>query len=746
MSKSEVVTSAPRVPAADAILPKPPGGAGLEAVFRPKSIAVIGASRDRSTVGGALFHNLLKHDFQGPIYPVNPKSAVVQSVRAYPTIADVPEAVDLAVMVVPAKFVNQTLEDCGKKGVKAAVVISAGFKEVGGEGVQRERDMVQIARRYGMRVIGPNCLGVLNTEPGTSMDATFAPPYPPAGTVAFSSQSGALGLAILEYATALNIGISHFVSVGNKADVSGNDLLEFWERDPNTSMVLLYLESFGNPRRFLEIARRVGRTKPIVAVKSGRTAAGMRAASSHTGSLAGTDSAVTALCHQAGVIRTDTMEEMFDVAMVLANQPVPTGNRVGIITNAGGPAIMATDACESNGIEVVALTEETRKALQAFLPAEASVRNPVDMIASATAESFEKAVRIVANDPNVDSLIVLYVPPIVTNPLEIAQAIVRGNEEAKADRAAAGQGPKPVLSCFLGSHGVPEGLRSLQAGHIPSYTFPEAAAIALARAVKYGEWLKSPDGKVPEFTDVDRGATRQLIDQALARGAAGDGSSWLTPDEVAWLLAAWRITTPAIAFARSADEAVTSAERLGFPVAVKLASDTLTHKSDVGGVRLDLRNSKDVRDAFVAIEAKLVAIGKRDQMQGVTVQPMIREGIETIVGMTRDPSFGPLILFGLGGVQVELLKDVALRVHPLTDKDAAEMVRAIRGAKLLDGYRGAPPGDVAQLEEVILRLSQLVGEFPEIAEMDLNPLKVQAPGKGCIALDARVLVRAAAKA
>jgi acyl-CoA synthetase (NDP forming) len=472
----------------------------------------------------------------------------------------------------------------------------------------------------------------------------------------------------------------------------------------------------------------------------------MRAASSHTGSLAGTDSAVTALCHQAGVIRTDTMEEMFDVAMVLANQPVPTGNRVGIITNAGGPAIMATDACESNGIEVVALTEETRKALQAFLPAEASVRNPVDMIASATAESFEKAVRIVANDPNVDSLIVLYVPPIVTNPLEIAQAIVRGNEEAKADRAAAGQGPKPVLSCFLGSHGVPEGLRSLQAGHIPSYTFPEAAAIALARAVKYGEWLKSPDGKVPEFTDVDRGATRQLIDQALARGAAGDGSSWLTPDEVAWLLAAWRITTPAIAFARSADEAVTSAERLGFPVAVKLASDTLTHKSDVGGVRLDLRNSKDVRDAFVAIEAKLVAIGKRDQMQGVTVQPMIREGIETIVGMTRDPSFGPLILFGLGGVQVELLKDVALRVHPLTDKDAAEMVRAIRGAKLLDGYRGAPPGDVAQLEEVILRLSQLVGEFPEIAEMDLNPLKVQAPGKGCIALDARVLVRAAAKA
>jgi len=742
MSKSDVIPAA--APAsAEALAPKPPGGAGLEAVFRPRSIAVIGASRDRSTVGGALFANLMKHDFQGPVYPVNPKSSVVQSVKAYPSVADLPEAVDLAVMVVPARFVNQTLEECGRKGVKAAVVISAGFKEVGGEGVVREREMVAIARRYGMRVIGPNCLGVLNTEPGTSMDATFAPPYPPHGSVAFSSQSGALGLAILEYATALNIGISHFVSVGNKADVSGNDLLEFWERDPGTKMVLLYLESFGNPRRFLEIARRVGRHKPIVAVKSGRTAAGMRAASSHTGSLAGADSAVTALCHQAGVIRTDTMEEMFDVAMVLANQPVPAGNRVGIITNAGGPAIMATDACESNGIEVVSLTEETVQALKAFLPPEASPRNPVDMIASANAESFEKAVRLVANDPNVDSLIVLYVPPIVTNPLEIAQAIVRGNEAAKADRAGTGAGPKPVLSCFLGSHGVPEGLRSLQAGHIPSYTFPEAAAIALARAVQYGAWLKSPDGTVPQYTDVDRVATRQLVDQALARGAGGD--SWLTPDEVAWLLAAWKIATPAIAFAHTAEEAVTAAERLGFPVAVKLASETITHKSDVGGVRLDLRNSKDVRDAVTAIEKKLDKLGKRAEMQGVTIQPMVREGIETIVGMTRDPMFGPLILFGLGGVQVELLKDVSLRVHPLTDKDASEMVRAIRGAKLLEGYRGAPPGDIPKLEEVILRVSQLVGEFPEIAEMDLNPLKVQPPGKGCTALDARVLVRPVAK-
>jgi len=741
MHDPDLTTAAPPAAATptETVAAKPEGGAGLEAIFRPRSIAVIGASRDRATVGGALFHNLIKHDFQGAVYPVNPKSPVVQSVRAYPTVESLPEAVDLAIIVVPGAHVNATLEACGRKGVKAAVVISAGFKEIGGEGVKREKDMVAIARRYGMRVVGPNCLGVLNTEAGVSMDATFAPPFPPPGPVAFSSQSGALGLAIIEYANELNVGLSHFVSVGNKADVSGNDLLEFWEKDPGTRIILLYLESFGNPRRFLEIARRVARTKPIVAVKSGRTSAGMRAASSHTGSLAGADTAVTALCAQAGVIRTDTLEELFDVGMLLANQPVPRGHRVGIVTNAGGPAIMASDACETRGLEVSTLSDETRAALQAFLPMEASTRNPVDMIASATPEAFEKAVRIVANDPGVDALIVLYVPPIVTNPLEVAQAIVRGNEAAKADLRAKGADPKPVLSCFLGSHGVPEGLRSLQAGHIPSYTFPEAAAIALSRAVKYGRWLQEPDGVYPVFEDVDRDAAKAIVQGAYDR--AGADGAWLTPDEVNALLAAWRIPTPPVSFARTADEAAAAAETLGFPVAVKLASDTITHKSDVGGVRLDVRDAREVREAFAAIEAKLAERGQRGEMSGVTVQPMIREGIETIVGMTRDPSFGPLMLFGLGGVQVELLKDVYFRVHPLADIDAHQMVHGIRGVKLLQGYRGAPPGDVAKLEEILLRVSQLVGECRNIAEIDLNPLKVLPPGRGCVVLDARVLVK-----
>jgi acetyl coenzyme A synthetase (ADP forming)-like protein len=740
MNAPDSAASAPAA-AADPKAAPPKGAAGLDAIFRPRSIAVIGASRDRTSIGGAVFHNLVRNEFQGAVYAVNPKAPVVQSQRAYSDVESIPDPVDLAVIVVPAARVNATLEACGRKGIRGAVVISAGFKEIGGEGVVRERELLAIARRYGMRIVGPNCLGVLNTEAGVRLDATFAPTYPPAGGIAFSSQSGALGLAIIEYAQALGVGISHFVSVGNKADVSGNDLLEYWEQDPGTRIVLLYLESFGNPRRFLEVARRVGRTKPIIAVKSGRTRAGIQAASSHTGSLAGADTAVTALCTQAGVIRTDTLEELFDVAMLLANQPVPAGHRVAILTNAGGPAIMASDACETRGLEVAPLTDETRAALHAFLPPEASTRNPVDMIASATPEAFEQAVRILANDPGVDALIVLYVPPIVTNPLEVAQAIVRGNEAAKADLIARAVPPKPVLSCFLGSHGVPEGLRSLQAGHIPSYTFPEAAAIALSLAVRHGRWLKEPDGRVPAFADVDVPAARAVIEGALARGP--ESGAWLAPDEVTRLLAAWRIATPAIDFARTADEAAAAAERRGFPVAIKLASDTITHKSDVGGVRLDLRNTGEVREAFAAIVRALEGLGRRGEMLGVTVQPMVREGLETIVGMTRDPSFGPLLAFGLGGVQVELLRDVVFRVHPLTDRDASQMVHGIRGAKLLEGYRGAPPGDVPKLEETLLRISQLVGEFPQIAEMDLNPLKVLPPGRGCVVLDARVLVRKA---
>ena len=712
---------------------------GLDALLRPRSVAVIGASRERGTIGAEILHNLIARGFEGPVYPVNPRAAFVQSVPAYPSIEAVPGPVDLAVVVVPGVAVPAILEACGRAGVAAAVVISAGFRETGEEGLARERVLVECARRHRMRLVGPNCLGVLNTEAAVSLDATFAPTFPAAGRIAFSSQSGALGLAILEYSAQLNLGISHFVSVGNKADVSGNDLIEYWERDPGTDLILLYLESFGNPRRFTQIARRVGRLKPIVAVKSGRTVAGQRAAASHTGSLAGSDAAVDALCLQSGVIRTDTIEELFDVAMLLAHQPVPRGNRVAIVTNAGGPGIMATDACVSHGLEVGALADETVAALRAFLPKEASTRNPVDMIASAAPESYEKAIRLAASDPGVDTVFAIYVPPIVTRPLDVAQAIVRGTAAAAHDARARGEAPKPVLTCFMGSHGVPEGLRSLHEGQLPSYPFPESAAIALARVVRYGRWRAEPEGLARRF-EVDARRAGEALARGRARATAGE-AAWLDPDETRELLQAYGIAMPEVRVARSAEEAVRAAAAAGGPVALKLVSATIAHKSDVGGVVLDVRTESEVREAFRGIGARLAARGMKDQMEGVLVQPMIREGVEAIVGVTHDASFGPLVMFGIGGVHVELLRDVAFRVHPLTDHDARDLVRSVRGFPLLAGYRGAPPGDVAALEELLLRVSQLAGEHAGIAEMDLNPVKVLPPGRGCVVVDARVRVR-----
>jgi acetyl coenzyme A synthetase (ADP forming)-like protein len=730
------VTSAP----ARAAAYRGSGLHGLDAILRPRSIAVIGASRERGTIGAELFHNLIAHDFAGAVYPVNPRAPVVQSVRAYSDLSQLPGPVDLALVAVPAAQVLEAVRACGAHGVQGVVVISAGFKEVGDEGAARERELVEVVRAHGMRLVGPNCLGVVNTEPAVRLDATFAPVFPPPGKVAFSSQSGALGLAILETATQLNLGISHFVSIGNKADVSSNDLIEYWERDPGTAVILLYLESFGNPRRFTRIARRVARRKPIVIVKSGRTRAGVRAAMSHTGSLAGTDKAVDALCVQSGVIRTDTIEELFDVAMLVAHQPIPRGRRVGIVTNAGGPGIMASDACESHGLEVPELGPETLEGLLAFLPREAGVRNPVDMIASARPESFERAVRLVAGDPGIDAVLVIYVPPIVTLPEEVAQAIVRGAAAAGREAAARGVPAKPVLACFMGSHGVPDALRSLSESDVPSYTFPESAAIALARVADYGVWLAKPEGRLPELDGIDGSRADEAIAAALQRAAPG-APAWLRPAEVRALLGAYGIASPEQAVAADADTAAAAARRIGFPVAVKLVSDAVTHKSDVGGVVLGLDDEAGVRAAFEGIAARVRAAGRARDMQGVVVQAMVRDGIEAIVGVTHDPSFGPMLMFGLGGTHVELLKDVVFRLPPITDLDAAEMVRAPRGFPLLQSYRGGPAADIAALEMLLLRVSQLVGDHPEIVEMDLNPIKALAPGRGCRVVDARIAVR-----
>jgi len=691
----------------------------LDALFRPRSVAVIGASRQRGSIAGDVFHNLVSQGFAGPVYPVNPAAEAVQSVRAYPTLSAIPGAVDLAVLVVPRAQVLAAVDECGAKGVKALVVITAGFAETGAEGKALQDELLQRVRRHGMRLVGPNGLGLLSTS--TKLNATFSPVWPPSGDVAFSSQSGALGVAILEHARELGLGIHHFVSVGNKADVSGNDLLEYWEKDPDVRVILLYLESLGNPRRFLEIARRVSRQKPILVVKSGRTEAGARAASSHTGSLAGLDVAVDALFGQAGVLRTDTIEELFDLALFLAHQPVPRGDRVAILTNAGGPGIMASDACESRRLVVPALAAATESGLRAFLPPEASVRNPVDMIASAPPEAYERGVRLLLDDPNVDSLIVLFVPPLPEGAGVVAEAIRQG---------ATGAG-KPVITCFMGFHGL--GDAALRAARIPSYVFPEAAASALARAVQYGRWRARPEGRAALRGPVSASAAREVV----ARGAR---ERWLAPAEVEAVLEAYGIPTPASGFARSPEAAAALATEIGFPVAVKLASETLTHKSDVGGVVLAVADEAGVRAAFAGILARLSVAGVASAMAGVVVQAMAPRGVETFVGMTQAANYGPLIAFGLGGVAVEVWKDVVFRVHPLTDVDAREMLDQIRGRALLDGFRGGPVADREALVDVLLRVSRLVGDLPEIRELDLNPLIARGPGQGVLAVDARIRV------
>ncbi len=698
----------------------------LDCLFKPRSIAVIGASRDRESIGGQIFQNLLKFEFTGAVYPVNPKSEVVQSVRAYRSVVEIPDEVDLAVIVVPASRVAAVVDECVEKGVKGLVILSAGFAEIGGAGRELQSAIMQKVRDHDMRMVGPNCLGLLNTDPEVKMDATFAPTWPPVGGVAFSSQSGALGLAILDYAKALGIGISQFISVGNKADVSGNDLLEYWEDDPATSVILLYLESFGNPRRFMDIAKRVSRKKPVAVVKSGRTAGGARAASSHTGALASRDVAVEALLSQTGVIRTDTIEELFDISMLLANQPIPKGARVGIITNAGGPGIMATDACESRGLQIQELGETTQQRLRAFLPPEAAVRNPVDMIASATPESFEKALPLVLADESIDAVMVLFVPPIATQATAVADAIRRGCSGSN----------KPVVTCFMGTHGIPPALSSLHQGRIPSYAFPEAAAIALSRAVRYGRWLDRPEGNIPELDRVD-----SVRGSAVLEKATSAGNEWLEPDSVSTLLESYGIRTLKSEFAADDLAAAAAAEQIGFPVALKLASENITHKSDVGGVVLGLENADDVRAAYAQIRQNLIDKGLYPKgMSGVIVQEMAGKGVETFIGVTREPVFGPLIAFGVGGTLVEVWRDIVFRVCPITDIDAREMLDAIRASKLLDGFRGAPAADRDAIVDALLRISQMVMDHPEIRELDINPLTALRPGTGAIAVDARVRV------
>jgi len=704
--------------------------ASLRAFLKPRSIAVIGASQRQGSIGNKLFHNLLQQGFNGVLYPVNPNAEVVASVRAYPSVLDIPGEVDLAVVIVPAEIVQQVVQECGRKGVRGVVIISAGFAESGTEGMERQERLLETARSYGMRLVGPNCMGIINTDPQINMNATFSSVFPPAGNIALCTQSGALGLAILEYARSSNIGLSTFVSIGNRADVSSNDLLQYWEEDPSTDVMLLYLESFGNPRKFARITRNVTAAKPVVAVKSGRTPAGSRAAASHTGALATAEVASEALFRQAGIIRVDTLEELFDVANLLSHQALPLGRRVAILTNGGGPGILTADACAARGLELPSLSDKTLLELKKFLPRRASVANPLDMTAEATAEEYSQALSFLAQDDRVDIVIVIFIPPVVTQPEAVASAI---REVAPQFR----QRGKTLLASFMSARGASIELGSREEGYVPCFTFPEATAAALAGACEYSEWLKRPKGLIPELESVDKKKAEQIIESTLARSTARP--FWLDATSATDLLDSYGIHVVRSKSARTAEEAVKAAREIGFPVAVKLLSATIAHKTEVGGVVLDLRSLREVEQAFGQIRKRLANMGREDEMQGVVVQRMVSEGIEVIVGVTQDPSFGPLILFGTGGIYTELFKDVVFRIHPLTDVDAQEMVRSVKAYQLLEGWRGAKPCDIKALEELLLRVSAMVEDLPGIAELDLNPVKVLERNNGYVVVDARVM-------
>ena len=712
----------------------------LDPILRPKSIAVIGASRRPNTIGWHILDNLLEHGFQGPVYPVNPNARSIHSVPAYPSVDAIPGNVDLGIIVVPKERVLGAALEAISAGIKGLVVISAGFKEVGGEGIDRERELEEVIRGRGLRMVGPNCMGVINTAPDVAMNATFAPAMPPVGPVAFVSQSGAMGVSVLNYARSIGLGISMFVSMGNKTDVSGNDLIEYWSDDPDTKVILMYLESFGNPATFIKLARTLTKTKPICIVKSGRTGAGAQAAASHTGALAATDLATDAIIAQAGAIRAQTVAELFDLAMAFANQPLPASNRVAIVTNAGGPGIIIADACEAHDLEVAPLTVETQKKLREGLPDEAAVTNPVDLIASADADTYEFALKHVFEDPRIDSVLAAFVPPLGILVKDVAAAIVRVTEKHPE---------KPIMAVIMGTEGIQTGIPELQEANVPSYVFPESAARSLATMWRHRERVERPDGSIVEFDDVDDGAVTKILDATVS-----DGQCKLSESDAFRVLEAYKIPVARWRFIDAQEGADTLAERtartaaeLGFPIVMKIVSPDIIHKTDVGGVVLGLESAEETEQAVTTMLATVSeAWTSEDQstevaeprLEGILLQRMASAETETIVGITRIPRVGPMVMFGLGGIYVEVMRDVVLRLCPLTDSDAAEMIHEVKLSALLEGVRGQAPRDLGAVAKMIQRVAQLACRHPRIVEMDINPLL--AMEHGVLAVDARVQI------
>lgn len=699
--------------------------AAVRAFLEPASVAVIGASRDHGSVGGQILRNVLESEFSGPVYAVNEHADVVQSLPAYHSIGDVPARVELAIVAVPAQRVVGVARECAQAGVRALLVITAGFAETGAEGAQRQQELVSVCRAAGIRIVGPNCLGVINTAGHTRLNATFAPHAATPGKVGLMSQSGGLGIAIIEAAQRAGVGLSSFVSVGNKVDISGNDMLRYWEQDPGTELALLYLESFGEPRKFARLAPRFARRKPLTAVKSGRSAAGARATSSHTGALlSASDVTVDALFEQAGVVRTDSLGEMLDVASLLAAQPVPRGARVAIVTNAGGPGIMCADACQANGVDVPEMPSEVRDRLAEFLPPEASLGNPIDLIATASGEDYRRALETIIDAGVCDAILAVFVTALATKPADVAVAI---RELAQIDPGI------PIAAVFMTTEGAPPQL-SEGAVRVPGYEFPEHAARAISLAAKYGRWRARPERPVVAPPGIRTDEAAAAISRELAAG-----SGWLAPGSVASLMRCYGLPLIETRIAHNADEAAAIAAELGVPIALKAIAAGLLHKTDAGGVRIGLHGSDAVRAGAEEIEAAVRRAGF--ELDGLVVQPMAPAGVELIVGVVNDHSFGPVLAVGAGGTAAELIGDVAVRITPLSDDDAAEMLRSLRTFPLLDGYRGAPPCDLAAIEDTLLRVSAMVEAHPEIAELDCNPL-IAGPD-GAMIVDARLRVETA---
>jgi acetyl coenzyme A synthetase (ADP forming)-like protein len=716
----------------------------LEALFAPKSVAVIGASTKPDSLGRAVFKNILFHGYTGVVYPVNPKAKSILGVKAYPSVLDIPDEIDLAVIIVPAIAVANVLEECGRKGVRAAIVISAGFKEIGEEGAQRERELQQIAQRYGIALLGPNCLGIINTDPAVSLNATFAPGMPRQGNIAFISQSGALGVAALEYAQRQKIGLSKFISIGNKADLHENHLLDYLKDDPLSDVILLYVEDLEDPQGFHRLATEITSERPkkipILAIKSGRTLEGAKAATSHTGALAGSDEVYDSIFMQSGVLRVETIEELFDYAIAFAQQPLPHLTRslsasgegqgevkIAIVTNAGGAGILATDAAVRHGVQLAEFTEETVRKLRELLPPTVNVANPVDMTGEPNEQRYETVVRTVLEDPNVAGVVVIAAPHILMSLENIARHIVRAVQEIHTE--------KPVLACLMAVTDARPAIEILEEANIPHYSFPERAARALAAMARYREWVHRPRTEYRVFTDVQIEQARETIARAKRQGR-----SLLLEPEAHDVLKAYGFPVLQYRFAKSEDEALHAAREIGYPVVLKIVSPDIAHKVDVGGVKLDIHSDAELRENYRQMLADVQKAKPDARIFGVFVQEFIKGGKETILGLKRDPLFGPLLMFGLGGIYVEALRDVTFRIAPIRELGVHRMIRQIRGFKILEGFRGEPPSDIEAIAECLARLSQLATQLEEIVELDINPLVVFEKGRGARVVDARIVV------